>query len=206
MIHITELGRDYFKYDEAHHVLRGERSGQTFRLGQRVRVKIVRADPDALKIDLQLIDVLPKVPLQPAAATPTQAVPQQGHADETTAHKPKRKAVKQQIEQQVRQQAKQIKPVAVKLSQPAKSSKPAKSGKPAKTDKSAKSSNPMKRGVAVKGSKAAKSFMSATPAAPAKSSKHAAQPQSAKPAKLPQTKVPRKTSHQPTSRKPAKSN
>ncbi len=59
MIHIAELGRDYFKYDQAHHVLRGERSGQTFRLGQRVRVKIVRADPDALKIDLQLVDVNP---------------------------------------------------------------------------------------------------------------------------------------------------
>lgn len=56
MIHITELGRDYFKYDEARHLLRGERSGLTFRLGQRVRVRIVRADPDALKIDLQLVD------------------------------------------------------------------------------------------------------------------------------------------------------
>ena len=59
MIHITELGRDYFKYDEARHVLRGERSGQAFRLGQRLRVKIVRADPDALKIDLQLVEAVP---------------------------------------------------------------------------------------------------------------------------------------------------
>ena len=56
MIHITELGKDYFKYDEARHMLRAERSGLTFRLGQRVRVRIVRADPDALKIDLQLVD------------------------------------------------------------------------------------------------------------------------------------------------------
>ena len=65
MIHIAELGRDYFKYDQAHHVLRGERSGQTFRLGQRVRVKIVRADPDALKIDLQLVDAKPDlIPVQ----------------------------------------------------------------------------------------------------------------------------------------------
>ena len=56
MIHITELGGDYFKFDEARHVLRGERSGLTFRLGQRLRVRIVRADPDALKIDLQLVN------------------------------------------------------------------------------------------------------------------------------------------------------
>ncbi len=55
MIHISELGKDYFKFDESRHVLFAERSGMSFRLGQRVRVKIVRADPDALKIDLQLV-------------------------------------------------------------------------------------------------------------------------------------------------------
>jgi ribonuclease R len=56
MVHISELGRDYFTYDEVHHVLRGERSGKEFRFGQRVRVKIVRADADSLKIDLALLD------------------------------------------------------------------------------------------------------------------------------------------------------
>ena len=56
MIHVSELGRDYFAYDETRHVLRGERSGQVYGLGQRVAVRIVRADPDALKIDLALVD------------------------------------------------------------------------------------------------------------------------------------------------------
>ena len=56
MVHISELGRDYFVYDEVRHVLRGEKTGREFRLGQRVRVKIVRADADALKIDLALIE------------------------------------------------------------------------------------------------------------------------------------------------------
>jgi ribonuclease R len=56
MVHISELGRDYFTYDEVHHVLRGERSGREFRFGQRVHVKIVRADADSLKIDLALLD------------------------------------------------------------------------------------------------------------------------------------------------------
>ena len=60
MIHVSELGRDYFVYDETRHVLRGERSGQEFRLGQRVSVKIVRADPDALKIDLALAEAPPE--------------------------------------------------------------------------------------------------------------------------------------------------
>ena len=56
MIHVSELGRDYFVYDETRHVLRGERSGQVYGLGQRVSVRIVRADPDALKIDLALVE------------------------------------------------------------------------------------------------------------------------------------------------------
>ena len=55
MIHVSELGRDYYVYDEARHQLRGERSGTSFSLGQRVTVQIVRADPDALKIDLALV-------------------------------------------------------------------------------------------------------------------------------------------------------
>ncbi len=86
MIHIAELGRDYFKYDQAHHVLRGERSGQTFRLGQRVRVKIVRADPDALKIDLQLVDANPEpIPGQNAA------VPEPDDVIETRPTSPKKR-------------------------------------------------------------------------------------------------------------------
>ena len=38
-----------------------ERSGLAFRLGQRVRARVVRADPDALKIDLALVTALPDI-------------------------------------------------------------------------------------------------------------------------------------------------
>ena len=63
LIHISELGAGYLKFDPAQHALVAERSGQTFRLGQRIRAKIVRADPDALKIDLALVAAdLSKVP------------------------------------------------------------------------------------------------------------------------------------------------
>ena len=56
MIHVSELGRDYYVYDETRHRLHGERTGKSFSLGQRVIFKIVRADPDALKIDLALVE------------------------------------------------------------------------------------------------------------------------------------------------------
>jgi ribonuclease R len=55
MIHVSELGRDYYVFDETRHRLHGERTGVSFSLGQRVTVRIVRADPDALKIDLALV-------------------------------------------------------------------------------------------------------------------------------------------------------
>jgi ribonuclease R len=71
MIHISDLGRDYYVFDETRHVLRGERSGSVYALGQRVRVRIARADPDALKIDLSLVEESRAgAPIAPAAGAP----------------------------------------------------------------------------------------------------------------------------------------
>ena len=52
LVHISELGRDYFQYDGARHQLFGERSKKRFRLADRLTVKLVRVDVDQRKIDL----------------------------------------------------------------------------------------------------------------------------------------------------------
>jgi ribonuclease R len=52
LVHISELGRDYFQFDAAHHTLLGERTGKRFRLADRMAVKLVRVDVDQRKIDL----------------------------------------------------------------------------------------------------------------------------------------------------------
>jgi ribonuclease R len=52
LVHISELGRDYFQYDAVHHALLGERTGKRFRLADRITVKLVRVDLDQRKIDL----------------------------------------------------------------------------------------------------------------------------------------------------------
>jgi ribonuclease R len=57
LVHISELGRDYFQYDGARHQLMGERSKKRFRLADRLRVKLVRVDVDQRKIDLVPEDV-----------------------------------------------------------------------------------------------------------------------------------------------------
>jgi ribonuclease R len=52
LVHISELGRDYFRYEPNRHLLLGERTGQRFRLADRIKVKLVRVDLDTRKIDL----------------------------------------------------------------------------------------------------------------------------------------------------------
>jgi ribonuclease R len=51
LVHISELGRDYFQFDAARHMLLGERSGQRFRLADRMKVRLVRVDLETRKID-----------------------------------------------------------------------------------------------------------------------------------------------------------
>jgi ribonuclease R len=51
LVHISELGRDYFQYDGARHVLLGERTGKRYRLADRMTVKLVRVDLESRKID-----------------------------------------------------------------------------------------------------------------------------------------------------------
>ncbi|HWA14448.1 MAG TPA: ribonuclease R [Burkholderiales bacterium] len=54
LVHISELGLDYFHYDAAKHQLLGERTGRRFRLGDRISVRLVRVDIETAKIDFVL--------------------------------------------------------------------------------------------------------------------------------------------------------
>ena len=55
LVHVSELGQDYFHYDQAKHWMLGERTGKRFRLGDRVRIKVVKADIETSKIDFALV-------------------------------------------------------------------------------------------------------------------------------------------------------
>ena len=56
LVHISELPSDYFHFDATKHVLLGERSGKQYRLGDRLRVKLVRVDLETSKIDFTLAE------------------------------------------------------------------------------------------------------------------------------------------------------
>ena len=55
LVHISELGEDYFNYRAETMSIEGERSGLRFSMGDKVVVQVARADLDTRKIDLMLI-------------------------------------------------------------------------------------------------------------------------------------------------------
>ncbi len=58
LVHITELGEDYFHYDNARHCLKGERTGKVYRLGDRLKVQVAQVNLDDRKVDLRFIESL----------------------------------------------------------------------------------------------------------------------------------------------------
>ena len=55
LVHISNLGQDYYHFDPTSHQLKGERSGTNFRLGDSVKIKVARVDLDEKKMDFELI-------------------------------------------------------------------------------------------------------------------------------------------------------
>ncbi|WP_052494097.1 ribonuclease R [Nitrosospira sp. NpAV] len=56
LVHISELPSDYFHFDTTKHMLLGERSGKRYRLGDRLKIRLVRVDLESSKIDFVLAE------------------------------------------------------------------------------------------------------------------------------------------------------
>jgi ribonuclease R len=55
LVHITELGGEYYRFDELRQELRGERTGIRYAIGARVRVQVSRVDLDGRRIDFRMV-------------------------------------------------------------------------------------------------------------------------------------------------------
>lgn len=55
LVHITELGGEYFRFDEVRQELRGERTGTRYVIGTKVRVQVSRVDLDGRRIDFRMV-------------------------------------------------------------------------------------------------------------------------------------------------------
>jgi len=61
LVHISSMGDDYYRFVEQLHVLKGENTKKVYRLGDRVRVQVVRVDMERRQVDLGLIEILEAV-------------------------------------------------------------------------------------------------------------------------------------------------
>ena len=61
LIHITELGGEYFRFDDVKQELYGERTGTRYQLGTRVQVQVSRVDLDGRRIDFRLVQAPEKL-------------------------------------------------------------------------------------------------------------------------------------------------
>jgi ribonuclease R len=61
LVHISSMADDYYRHLEASHTLRGENTQKVYRLGDRVRVQVVRVDLERRQIDLGLAEILDAV-------------------------------------------------------------------------------------------------------------------------------------------------
>jgi len=65
MVHVSTMADDYYQFVERAHILRGEKNGRVYRLGDRVKVQVVRVDLERRQIDLGLSEILNAVRASP---------------------------------------------------------------------------------------------------------------------------------------------
>jgi ribonuclease R len=75
LVHISELGQDYFHFEQDKHRIMGERTRKIFQLADRVNIKVVRVDIETSKIDFALAGEVSLRPKASVAVAPTAPVP-----------------------------------------------------------------------------------------------------------------------------------
>ena len=113
LVHISDLGEDYFNFRPEIMAIEGERSGIRFNMGDKVSVRVARADLDTSKIDLTLISGGSSGKKRRAKTT-TQ-----------TGSKTKRKLTAKEIDDAMKTPVKQEKPAAKRRSKAQPANAPA---------------------------------------------------------------------------------
>jgi ribonuclease R len=61
LVHISSMADDYYRFLEQQHVLSGENTKKVYRLGDKVRVQVVRVDMERRQVELGLVEILDTV-------------------------------------------------------------------------------------------------------------------------------------------------
>ena len=76
LVHVTQLPRDFYYFDAVRKTLTGERRGRAFRLGDRVRIVVLKASVEERKIDFRLAEEDAGLPPLPERGKPAKRVKQ----------------------------------------------------------------------------------------------------------------------------------
>jgi ribonuclease R len=61
MVHVSTMADDYYRFVENAHLLRGENTQKIYRLGDKVKVQVIRVNMEQRQVDLGLVDILERV-------------------------------------------------------------------------------------------------------------------------------------------------
>jgi ribonuclease R len=61
LVHVSTMADDYYRFVEGAHLLRGENTQKVYRLGDKVKVQVVRVNMEVRQIDLGLVEILERV-------------------------------------------------------------------------------------------------------------------------------------------------
>src|SRR5216684_1827453 len=61
MVHVSTMADDYYRFVESAHMLRGENTHKIYRLGDKVKVQVIRVNMEVRQVDLGLVEILERV-------------------------------------------------------------------------------------------------------------------------------------------------
>jgi ribonuclease R len=61
LVHVSTMADDYYRFVERAHILRGENTKKVYRLGDKIRVQVVRVDMERRQVDLGIVEILDAV-------------------------------------------------------------------------------------------------------------------------------------------------
>ena len=61
LVHISTMADDYYRFVESAHLLRGENTHKVYRLGDKVKVQVIRVNMEVRQVDLGLVEILDRV-------------------------------------------------------------------------------------------------------------------------------------------------
>jgi ribonuclease R len=75
LVHVSTMADDYYRFVDGAHLLRGENTQKVYRLGDKVKVQVIRVNMDVRQVDLGLVEILDRVRVGERGSRRSKAAP-----------------------------------------------------------------------------------------------------------------------------------